>query len=152
LDVGNKVWLLYPRGNTKLKKLDPRKSGPFEISEVMENQNFKLKLPSGDQRHPIFHVSRLESYVKNSFSDRGLVKFPPILFNDELEYEVNEILDSRITKGVLQYLVDWKGYPIEDRSWENAEDVHAPGLVREFHKKFPNKPCKLHSMTSGIRH
>ncbi len=149
LNIGDKVWLLYPKGNLKLKKLDPRKSGPFEIIEVMENQNFKLKLPRRDRRYPVFHVSRLEPYVENSFPNRNIEKPPPILVNDELEYEVNDILDSRIVNGVLQYLVDWKGYPMEDRSWENAEDIHAARLVKKFHKKYPNKP---HPMSSGIRH
>ena len=149
LNVGDKVWLLYPKGDVRLKKLDPRKSGPFEILEVLENQNYKLKLPKKDRRHPIFHVSRLEPYIENTFPHRDSPRPPPVLVDDELEYEVNEILDSRIVNGVLQYLVDWKGYPIEDRSWENAEDVHAPRLLKKFHKKFPNKP---HPMSSGIRH
>lgn len=84
-----------------MKKLDPRKSGPFEIIDVLENQNYKLKLSKGDRKHPIFHVSRLEPYFENPFPDSNIVKLPPILVNDELEYEVNEILDSRIVDGVL---------------------------------------------------
>uniref|UniRef100_A0A8D0E9M8 Chromo domain-containing protein n=1 Tax=Salvator merianae TaxID=96440 RepID=A0A8D0E9M8_SALMN len=56
------------------------------------------------------------------------------------EYEVAQILDSRRYQGRLQYLVDWKGYGPEERSWENAADVHAPDLVRHFHDQYPTKP------------
>ncbi|KNZ71900.1 hypothetical protein J132_05174, partial [Termitomyces sp. J132] len=39
---------------------------------------------------------------------------PPVKVEDEYHYEVNEILDSRIVRGRLQYLVRWKGYGPED--------------------------------------
>uniref|UniRef100_A0A8D0C342 Chromo domain-containing protein n=1 Tax=Salvator merianae TaxID=96440 RepID=A0A8D0C342_SALMN len=56
------------------------------------------------------------------------------------EYEVAQILDSRQYRGRLQYLMDWKGYGPEERSWENAADVHAPDLVHHFHNQYPAKP------------
>ncbi|KAG6870163.1 hypothetical protein C0993_005056, partial [Termitomyces sp. T159_Od127] len=31
--------------------------------------------------------------------------------------------------------VKWKGYGIEDIFWEPRENVHAPGLVKEFHRR-----------------
>ena len=34
-----------------------------------------------------------------------------------VEYEVEEVLDSRMCRGVLQYLVKWVGYPREENSW-----------------------------------
>uniref|UniRef100_A0A670IAX9 Chromo domain-containing protein n=1 Tax=Podarcis muralis TaxID=64176 RepID=A0A670IAX9_PODMU len=56
------------------------------------------------------------------------------------EYEVECILDSRYRRGKLQYLIDWKGYGPEDRSWEPAANVHAPACLREFHATYPGKP------------
>ncbi|KAL8185412.1 UNVERIFIED_CONTAM: hypothetical protein K2H54_050151 [Gekko kuhli] len=40
----------------------------------------------------------------------------------------------------LQYLVDWKGYGLDDRSWELANNLHAPDLVQQYHKTYPDKP------------
>jgi hypothetical protein len=34
-----------------------------------------------------------------------------------------------------QYRVRWKGYTAAHNSWEPATSVHAPKLVKEFHKK-----------------
>ncbi|KAG6893092.1 hypothetical protein C0993_002005, partial [Termitomyces sp. T159_Od127] len=38
------------------------------------------------------------------------------------------------------YKVKWKDYEIEDISWEPQENVHALGLVREFHWRHPDAP------------
>ncbi|CAJ0953091.1 unnamed protein product [Ranitomeya imitator] len=50
---------------------------------------------------------------------------PPARFlvEGELEYIVEKILDSRVSRRKLQYLVKWKGYAQEDNSWVFASDV-----------------------------
>lgn len=58
----------------------------------------------------------------------------------EEEFIVEGIIDSRIYRNKLQYLVKWEGYGPEENSWEPAEHVHAPRLVQEFHQRFPLKP------------
>ncbi|XP_066430844.1 vomeronasal type-2 receptor 26-like [Eleutherodactylus coqui] len=47
----------------------------------------------------------------------------------EVEYEVQEILDSHLRWGTLQYLVAWKGFGPEDHSWVAAREVHTPVLI-----------------------
>ena len=92
--------------------------------------------------HPIFHVSLLETYHENTFPDRVQPPPPPVIVDDDtLEYEVEEILDSKIFRRRLRYLVRWKGYPDSDNSWEPAEFLaNAPNLLNEFHRKYPSKP------------
>ncbi|CAJ0950807.1 unnamed protein product, partial [Ranitomeya imitator] len=64
----------------------------------------------------------------------------PVLVEGELEYFVEKILDSRVSRRKLQYLVKWKGYAQEDNSWVFASDVHASDLVRAFHAAHPGRP------------
>ncbi|CAJ0939654.1 unnamed protein product [Ranitomeya imitator] len=64
----------------------------------------------------------------------------PVLVEGELEYIVEKILDSRVSRRKLQYLVKLKGYAQEDNSWVFASDVHAPDLVRAFHVAHPGRP------------
>ncbi|CAJ0948335.1 unnamed protein product [Ranitomeya imitator] len=64
----------------------------------------------------------------------------PVLVEGELEYIVEKILDSRVSRRKLQYLVKWKGYAQEDNSWVFASDVHASDLVRAFHAAHPGWP------------
>jgi hypothetical protein len=37
----------------------------------------------------------------------------------------------------LQYLIKWKEYSTAENSWELAEDVHAPELLKEFYREQP---------------
>uniref|UniRef100_A0A803KB31 Chromo domain-containing protein n=1 Tax=Xenopus tropicalis TaxID=8364 RepID=A0A803KB31_XENTR len=80
-----------------------------------------------------------ELLVLNHFSS---AQSPPsaILVDGQQEYEVEKILDSRLSRGSLQYLVQWKGFGPEECSWEKDSDVHAPRLVKAFHGQFPQKP------------
>ncbi|CAJ0927619.1 unnamed protein product [Ranitomeya imitator] len=64
----------------------------------------------------------------------------PVLVEGELEYVVEKILNSRVSRRKLQYLVKWKGYGQEDNSWVFASDVHAADLIRAFHLAHPGRP------------
>ena len=56
------------------------------------------------------------------------------------KYEISSILDSRLHRGELQYLVDWVGYDQSERSWLPVSDLsNAIEVVAEFHVLFPGK-------------
>jgi len=59
------------------------------------------------------------------------------------------ILDSRIFRGKLEYLVHWKGYGIEEDEWRPSDDVKgAKRLVSEFHQQNPEAPQHISPSTS----
>jgi hypothetical protein len=37
----------------------------------------------------------------------------------------------------LQYLVKWKGYPASDNTWEPIDQIHAPDLLKIYHRRNP---------------
>jgi hypothetical protein len=53
------------------------------------------------------------------------------------------VINSRMFRGRLQYLIQWKGYSYEHNSWENATDVHSPKLVVEFYSTHPGALCRV---------
>ena len=71
---------------------------------------------------------------------------PPVILDGEPEYEILEILDSKIDKRRrcrLQYLVCWAGYEgtDEETSWLLASELgHASEVVLDFHQAYPEKP------------
>ena len=127
------------------QKLDDKWRGPFEIVSKKGESSYELKLPSSWKVHPVFNEARLKPYIPLAFeSQKKDPPPPPDLIGDELEYEVEEVLDSRIQRKKLQYLVKWKGYPNEENTWEPEDCLaNAKDRVTAFHKQYPSAPCRL---------
>ncbi|CAJ0938719.1 unnamed protein product, partial [Ranitomeya imitator] len=110
LRVGDLVWLSSRHAPMKVSspKFKPRFIGPYKISEVLNPVSFRLDLPASFAIHNVFHRSLLRRYVAPMVPS---VDPPaPVLVEGELEYVVEKILDSRVSRRKLQYLVKWKGY------------------------------------------
>lgn len=143
IQIGDQVWLL--RRNLKTHrpsdKLDYRRLGPFLVTKQVNEVAYRLELPTSMKIHPVFHVSLLEPYKESTIPGRLQVPPPPIEIDGEEEFEVSEILDSRINRRKLEYLVHWQGYEVSERTWEPAANLsNAPEMIQEFHRQYPHKP------------
>ncbi len=99
--------------------------------------------------HPMFHVSLLEPYHVSTILGKTHEPPPPIVVDDDKKYEVEEILNSRISHRQLQYLVHWQGYDISEHTWEPVKNLsNAMEKVKNFHMWYLNKPkaipCGIH--------
>lgn len=58
---GDNIWLLATSVKSwrPMKKLDNKKLGPFEVSEVISNYAYQLKLPPTMRIHDVFHAKLL---------------------------------------------------------------------------------------------
>ena len=72
---------------------------------------------------------------------------PLVEIDGKLEYEISEILDSKIDKHQkhcnIVYLVRWTSYEgtDEETSWILANELgHTSKIITDFHKAYPNKP------------
>ena len=103
---------------------------------------YHLKLPHWmKQLHPVFNVVKLTPAPDNLITGCKMENHPPpIVINGEVEWEVEEILDSRWHRRRFQYLIKWKGYGCKHNSWESASEVSAPELTVKFHCKYPGAP------------
>src|SRR5215510_6550572 len=124
------------------KKLSHLRLGPFPVERRVGASAYRLKLPRTMQRlHPVFNVVKLSLAPEDPFPGRKLPPPPPPeLVEGEEEWEVEEILDSRLLRKKLKFLVKWKGFGREHNSWENAADVFAPELVKAFYNRHPGAP------------
>ena len=118
-----------------------RRLGPFAVLGPAGGSAFRLDLPPCMQIHPIFHVSLLEPHVENKFPGRVVAPPPPDHVDSYPEFEVAQILDSRIRRGQIMYLVDWVGYDASERTWEPPSQLENATLaIADFHNKLPARP------------
>src|SRR5271168_879237 len=124
------------------QKLAHRNLGPFVVGRQVGSSAYHLRLPRSMNRlHPVFNVVKLtQAPVDPIPGRRAHTPPPPVLVGDGEEYIVERVLDSRVRRGKLQFKVKWKGYSVEEDSWESASDVHADDLVREFYRAHPGAP------------
>src|SRR6266481_6182608 len=135
------------------KKLSDKFLGLYEIVVHLGTHSVTLRLPDSlHVVHPVFHVSMLEPAFLNPIPNHIQPPPPPILVNDEPEFEISKILDSKIDNHhcacKLLYLIHWTGYKgtDEETSWILASKLgHASELVIDFHASYPAKPGPLPS-------
>ena len=147
--VGDLVWLDATdiQQNHPFEKLSDRCLGPFPITKVINQNAYELKLPKTWWIHNVFNVSKLHPYSPPTIPGQRNPPPPEIKIDGEMEYEVEEIIDSCLIQGKLQYLIKWKGYTTENNMWEPETNLkHAQVLICRYHVAHPNAPQQVHSM------
>jgi len=127
-------------------KLSHQRLGPFPIDSQIGNGAFRLCLPPSMSRlHPVFNVVKLSLAPLDPIPGRRTSPPPlPEIVNGEEEWVVEEILDSRMVKWKLRYLVKWEGFGVEHNSWEPWDNVRAPQLVVDFYQRHPGAARHIH--------
>lgn len=145
---GDQVWLLRKHIETTRPstKLDVKKLGPFEVDQKIGRNAYRLRLPPTMRIHPVFNVSLLEKSVPNVHPERMYPARPPTEVrgqNDE-EYAIEDVVDSRLRHGKLEYLLKWRNFPHTEKTWEPAqESFYTEGKSPDFfewHTRHPDKP------------
>jgi hypothetical protein len=118
----------FPRGT--YNKLKMKKIRPCKILRKFDANAYEIELPDGVGISPIFNVSDLYPYRKDDTQgseDQGKIHWEKQMpMAGKLQME--KILDQRIGKKTrrktyFEYLVKWKGHPIEDANWENEAAI-----------------------------
>ena len=141
--VDDKVWLLSQNIHIEClnKKLNWKRFGPYSIIERIDTQAYKLQFPSSMKIHLVFHISLLEQFIESDIPGRIQPSSPSVIIKNQIEYEVEDILDSKILCKHLFYLVKWKDYPISNNSWEFVYHLlNSKELIQDFHSQYPDKP------------
>jgi len=144
-DRGRKETKVWERGDRVLlstkdlvfkkrpsKKLTERYVGPYAIEEVVSSNAVKLHLPSSMRIHLVVNVSRIVRY-KKQVKGQKVEKGKPVEIEGVEEWEVEKILNKKKIRGVVKYLVWWKGFMAEGDTWEREENLkNAEELIKEF--------------------
>jgi hypothetical protein len=97
----------------------------------------------------VFHVHLLQPYIdsKAAFPDRVPyhARPAPAVQNDETEpeWEIEAVLNKRTRGRKIYYLVSWKGYPMEEASWEPEDHLaNAKQIIAEFEEREQQRNMK----------
>ena len=148
-EVGDYVWLDSKKINIDVptRKLGDLRLGPYKVLERRGDLSYRLELPKDLSRlHDVFHVDKLTPWKGNDVN--GILPPPPepvVLEDGELEYEVEEILNSaiggRAPNKFTKYRVKWRGYDASHNTWEPESNLEgARELIEEFHQRYPKAP------------
>ena len=101
---------------------------------------YKLELPPHMKVHLVFHISQLKLYRRPEDAPRTYEKPAPVIVADgEEKFEVDEIINHRKRKRgrkKIEYLIVWKGYPVQESTWEPEENVaNASEKISEYYRR-----------------
>jgi len=122
------------------KKLNDKMLDSFQIIDFVDSF-YKLKLFETMHIHDVFHSELLRFAVNDSLFNQKNEFSKSIVINDENEWKIDDILNSRWYRKRLQYQVKWKSYD-NDLNWYNADDdefINAQEMINDFHIKYSRK-------------
>ena len=94
-------------------------------------------------------VSLLDLIVEDALEGQVVLPPPLVEVDDEEEYQVSSVEDSRMYWNLLKYLIRWMGY--HSLTWEPAKFIDGLHAVGEFHQQYPGKPGPFGNALRGPR-
>ena len=109
----------------------------------MSSNAIKLKLLASFKIHDIVNVSQVQPY-KSLVAGQRVTPPEAVEVEGTPEYEVEEVIDSRLKRGKLEYLVKWFGYTDDHNTWEPESNLgNSKEVINNFHKSNPSALRKL---------
>lgn len=139
--VGDKVYLSTKNlaSDRPSRKLSDLWEGPFEVTEQV-GHSYRLKLPVGSHIHDVFAPDVLCRDPADPLPGQENPKPVSIPVDGVEEWEVQEILASKLVCGKLMYRTSWVGHD-PDPTWYPAANFEgAPHKLRAYHNKYPKRP------------
>ena len=119
-------------GNSK--SLTRKWLGPYKVIKAIGSHVCRLEVPEGTRWHNVVHTTLLKPFRRRDEHQD--------VDDDEAEvWEVEEIVNSRTVKGVVQYRVHWAGCTKFEDIWKTIDHLdNCPQTLKEVPQKFSREP------------
>ena len=112
--------------------------GSFDVIRK-KGISLELQLPQAMKIHNVFHPNLLQKASTDLLTGQVNEPAPPIIIDNEEEWEVEDIFDAKSHRDKIQYRVKWTGWD-EDWEWYDASGFdNSPEIVEDFYTCYPNK-------------
>lgn len=120
------------------RKLSEKWYGPVKVLAKV-GESWKVELPQDWTIYPVFHSHSLRKYEDDPLPGQQRPDPAPIrLLPEQDEWELEEILGSKLVGSTLKYRIKWKGAD-EDLEWYPCSDaMTAPHMLKTFHLRYPD--------------
>ena len=120
----------------RLEKLTEHFVGLYKVKGIILSNAIELKLPSSIKIHPVVNISQVRLY-KPQVEEQKRTSPKPVIIKGEKEFEVERILNKRIVRGKEKFLVQQKGYTVEEDTQKSRENLeNTKELVKEFKREY----------------
>ncbi|QRW26602.1 Retrotransposable element Tf2 protein [Rhizoctonia solani] len=139
--IGEEAWL--DAKNVNLRTLSPKLMeqclGLLKVIKKISDCAYQLELLPSMCIHNIFYMGLL-SKVKRDNKRTFENQLPLVMVDREEEYEVEGITDIEERNRKWFFRVKWKGYGLEENTWEPRENLkNAKKILKKFEKEMRKK-------------
>jgi len=118
------------------EKLIEQFVGPYKVKGIISTNAIELELSSSIKIHFVVNISRVWLYRSQVEGQRKTLPKLVIIEGEE-KFKVEKILNKRIVRGKEKFLVQEKGYIVEEDTWESRENLkNIKELVEEFKREY----------------
>ena len=116
-------------------KLDDKKLDSYRMLQRMNNF-YRFELSEIMRIYDVFHCWLFRKDLRDSLESQINEFFDSVIVNENFEWEMNDILESRYRYNRFQYRVNWSDWS-HDRTWyyvDNEEFDNVRDVMNDFHR------------------
>ncbi|TPX39388.1 hypothetical protein SeLEV6574_g07250 [Synchytrium endobioticum] len=104
-------------------------------TKIISPVAFEIQLPSNMKIHNVFHIGLLKPYIRSSIPTVHFLSHHSFLTATKKDH----IIDVRRRRNTYEYLINWKGFPESENSWEPRWSLNDDAMLRLWHEQHPSK-------------
>ena len=112
---------------------------PYQVKGIILINTIELDLPTMIKIHLVVNVSKVQRY-KDQVEEQRKEQLALVVIEEEEKYKVEKILNKKKFRGKDWYLVQQKGYIVEEDTWELRKNL---GNIKDLYKNSRKNMVKL---------
>lgn len=118
----------------------PCLSGILDLQDVCQREN--VKFSSETNRYLVTLMLKKLGPLMAAKLLNKLMFTGDVLWDQNANFEVDDVLDKAVDDNVTYYYIKWKGWSHEFNTWEPEDNLECHELITDYHKRSNRKTSK----------